>query len=205
MDRMSCGGEGGLGDEVLLARQGILQREAERVAEDLDAERQLGIAGRVVRVGSAALGLMVWRDLDLTVVCDYLDKVVVLDVGKTLAFHPRVREVVFRDDTGAWNTDPGYPDGFYLGLRYRSTDGQDWKLDIWFVDDPERQPDLQHVRTIPPRLDVEKRLAILRIKSAWQRRPEYGHTVRSFDIYRAVLDHQVRDLAGFASWLAGRP
>jgi hypothetical protein len=65
--------------------------------------------GEVVPVGSAALGLMVWRDLDLTVVCRSLDADAEAGAGALLAGHPRVREVRFVDDTGEWNTDPTLP------------------------------------------------------------------------------------------------
>jgi hypothetical protein len=43
----------------------------------------------------------------------------VVAVGARLATHPRIRQVVSRNDTGKWNTDPAYPDGLYLGLSYR--------------------------------------------------------------------------------------
>ena len=103
----------------------------------------------------------------MTVVCPRLDVDAVVKVGSRLALHPRIREVVFRNDTGAWNTNtnPTYPDGLYLGLSYRSARGDDWKSDIWFVDEPDRQPDLGHIRTLPSQLTDETRLAILRVKS----------------------------------------
>src|SRR5699024_6020722 len=118
----------------------------------------------------------------------------VVEVGSRLALHPRIREVVFRKDTGAWNTNrnPTYPDGLYLGLSYRSAGGVDWKSDVWFVDDPDRQPDRAHISTLPNRLTDETRLAILRVKSVWASRPEYPSVVRSFHIYTAVLDDGVR-------------
>jgi hypothetical protein len=43
------------------------------------------------------------------------------------------RRPVSEAGAGAWNIDPGYPDGLYLGVRYRSARGKDWNLDIWFV------------------------------------------------------------------------
>jgi len=192
-------------DQELLARQDELQREADLVAGDLALEELLGRVGRPVRVGSSVLGLMVWRDLDVTVVCDRLDLRAVVLAGADLAGHPRVGRLMFRNDSGPWNEDAGYyPDGLYLGPGYRTAKGQDWKIDIWFVDDPGRQPDLQHIETLPGRLDTERRLAILRIKHAWAGRPEYGQSVRSFDVYSAVLDAGVRDPAGFDAWLAQR-
>jgi hypothetical protein len=89
-------------------------------------------------------------------------------------------------------------------LRYHPVVMRAWKLDLWFVDDPARQPDLAHLRTLPGRLTDDARLAILRIKTLWSTRPEYGKSVRSWDIYTAVLDHQVHDAEEFATWLGDR-
>lgn len=188
----------------LLRQQDALQAEARSVEVDLRVEELLGPVGEVFRVGSAALGLMVWRDLDLTVVCTELAVEPVAAIGARLAEHPRVRRVEFRNDTGHWNTDPRYPDGLYLGVGYRSPTGIDWKLDIWFVDEPDRQPDPAHVRWIPEQLTPEIRAAILNIKSAWAPRPEYGESVKSFDIYTAVLKDGVRTREEFQAWLANR-
>ncbi|WP_327064945.1 hypothetical protein OG500_03895 [Kitasatospora sp. NBC_01250] len=191
----------------LLRQQDELQAEASTVNEDLGLDEALGRLGDPVRVGSAALGLMVKRDLDITVVCPRLggaEREAVVAVGARLALHERVWQVRFRNDTGAWNTDPGYPDGLYLGVGYRSPQGRRWSLDIWFVDEPERQPDLAHVRTLPERLTAETREAILRIKEAWAERPEYGRSVRSWDVYRSVLDDGVRTVAEFDGWRSAR-
>lgn len=167
-------------------------------------DQRLSPLGEVVPVGSAALGLMVGRDLDLTVVCRRHDAEAVAGAGAALAGHPRVREVRFIDDTGDWNTDPTYPDGLYLGLGCRSLAGEIWKVDIWFVDDPERQPDLAHARDLPKRLTTETRAAILGVKDAWAGRPEYRREIRSWDIYTTVLDHGVRTPAQFEAWLRRR-
>ncbi len=47
----------------------------------------------------------------------------------------------------------------------------------------------------------ETRSAILDIKRAWVNRPEYGKTVRSFDIYTAVLDGGIRTPEEFERFL----
>lgn len=186
-------------DAELLQRQEALQREADEVVLDLALDRLLADVGTPVRVGSSALGLMVWRDLDITVVVPALSVEQVGALGLRLVSHPRVGELTLRNDTGGWNTDPGYPDGLYLGLRYRTTAGQVWKVDLWFVDEPDLQPDLDHVRTLPPRLTEPARLAILRIKEAWAGRPGY----RSYDVYRAVLDSGVQTADEFEAWRGG--
>jgi hypothetical protein len=187
-------------DAQLLESQIRLQRDADVVESELGLPALLGGLGTPVRVGSSALGVMVRRDLDLTVVCSGLRVADVIAVGAQLALHRQIRSVVFRNDTGDWNSDPMYPDGLYLGLRYLSKAGE-WNVDIWFVSEPQRQPDLQHLKSLLPRLDERTRLAILRIKSAWAESPEYGKTVNGFAIYTAVLDAGVTDEAGFESWL----
>jgi hypothetical protein len=189
----------------LLARQRALQAEAEQVRAQLDLDRVLGAVGRPVLVGSAALGLMAWRDIDTTVVCQSLDKRPVLAAAAELAAHQDVKTLEYRDDSGRWNQDPEkYPDGLYIGLGYHPAAMPEWKLDLWFIDDPDRQPDLAHLRLLPGRLTDDARIAILRIKTLWSARPQYGTLVRSWDIYTAVLDHHVRDADEFDRWLKQR-
>lgn len=185
----------------LLRQQAELQAEARAVEADLGLQELLSPIGEINRVGSAALGLMVWRDLDLTVVCARLALEPVTAVSARLAAHPRVNTITFRNDSEHWKTNPNYPDGLYLGVGYRSPTNADWKLDIWFVDEPERQPDLAHMRWMPEKLTREARTTILLIKTAWAPRPEYGKTVKSFDIYSAVLSDGVRTLEAFNEWL----
>jgi len=61
-----------MNDIQLLDQQDALQHEADEVVKELRLEELLATAGKPVRVGSSALGLMVWRDLDITVVCSRL-------------------------------------------------------------------------------------------------------------------------------------
>ena len=108
-----------------------------------------------------------------------------------------------RNDTGVWNTEPEtYPDGIYWGIDDRGERGN-WNVDVWFVTDAERQPDLQHLRTIAPQLTDETREAILTIKRAWWERPEYRRSVTSIGIYRAVLEQGVRTSEQFQQALDG--
>src|SRR5215831_5553829 len=141
----------------LLDEQERLQKAADRVIELLQLEPRLARIGKPIRVGSSALGLMVRRDIDITVVCERLNSAVraaFAQLGAELTAMDRyVASVRFRNDTGAWNADPAcYPDGLYLGLSVRTDEGIDWTVDIWAVDEPDRQPDLEHLRTLPPRL-----------------------------------------------------
>jgi len=195
-------------NDGLLRRQQLLQLEADAVLDDLDLTAGLEAIGDPIRTGSSALGVMVKPDIDMTTVCTHLDLAAfdaVAHLATRLARHDRVRQVTLRNDTGDWNTEPDkYPDGLFLQVQYRSRSPRprDWSLDLWFVDHPERQPDLGHLRTLLPRLTDETREAILRIKEEWTPRPEYGRQVNGILIYEAVLDGGVRTLPDFAEWLA---
>jgi len=188
-------------------RQDELQGEADRVVDELGLPDLLTAIGHPHRVGSSRLGLMVVRDIDLTVVCDDLTESVaaVVEVAARLSTHPHVREVTFRKETGRFNLYPDrYPEGLYLRLSYASPQRPAWTLDLWFVDEPDRQPDLAHVQSMPARLTPETRDAILLIKQTWVERGDYGARVTSHDVYTAVLDHGVTGPDDFATWVDAR-
>lgn len=190
-------------DDEILAAQDQLQVEAARVLADLRVLELIEPVGRPFRTGSSALGLMVARDIDVTTLCPTLETEPVFAIGRDLAAHPRIRSVNFRNDTGHWRTEPKYPDGLYWMVEYVSDDGVAWKLDLWFILERTTQFDLEHIKTLPPRLTREARLAILRIKHARQSRPP-AEQVRSYQIYQAVLDHGVETPDDFGRYLEGR-
>jgi hypothetical protein len=182
-------------DEELLRAQRRLQDDSTAVVADLGLDTALAALGDPVRTGSSALGLMVRRDIDITTGVAELDdaaKDAIATLGARLSRHDRVRKVLFRDDTGRWNTEPDeFPDGMYLLVEYRDAAGATWSLDLWFVDQPERQPDIAHLSTLLPRITDAARVSILRIKQALDTGPEYGASIHGIDVYRAVLDHGV--------------
>ncbi len=189
--------------DELFQRQLALQSEAAKVIMDLRLFDVLKSAGVPNPVGSLATGLMVWRDIDFTVVVDRLDLGVVIGLAGVLALHPRVRAIEFRNDSGHWNRDDAeYPDGLFLGVEY--VGDEVWELDIWFVTEPERQPDIAHVRELSKRLTDEHRAAILAIKDAWHGRPEYGSSISSYDFCSAVLDEGVRTAEAFEQFMSHR-
>ncbi len=192
------------GDDDLLGRERAREVAAHAVLDDLGLLAALGVVGRPVLTGSCALGVMVRRDIDVTTLCAALEVDAVFGVGGALARHPRVARVAFRNDTDRWNTDPAYPDGLYLGVGYRADDGADWNLDLWFLREGTTQHDLAHLETILPRLGRETRVSILRIKEALAGSPAYGHEVRGYDVYAAVLDGGVRTPEAFAAWSQAR-
>jgi hypothetical protein len=185
-------------DDELLRRQEALQAEAAEVLADLDLLATLSTIGTPVQTGSSALGLMVARDIDITTLCPVLEADLMFGVVRPLAVHPRVRRLAFRNDTGRWNVETRYPDGLYWMVEYVTEAGVEWSLDLWFLLEGTTQFDLEHLKSMPPRLTPEARMAILRIKEA-----RYGleRDRHSFRIYEAVLDHGVRTPDEFARYL----
>ena len=188
------------GDDELLAAQDALQVEAAAVLTDLELLEHISRLGDPVRTGSSVLGLMIRRDIDVTTLCPSLELQPIFDLGRTLAGHPRVRRTSFRNETGRWNTSPDYPDGLYWLVEYVTENGVTWTLDLWFLLEGYTQYDLEHLRTIPPRLTREARLAILRIKHARLDLPD-AERGPSYRIYEAVLDHGVNTPDEFSRYL----
>jgi len=187
----------------LLARQDALQSEASAVLSDLDILAHLGHAGEVAAIGSYALGLMVWRDIDLYVYCASLSADRAFAAVRPLASHPRVVRLNFDNWSGP-NRTPAFPDGYYWGVRYRAAAEREWKLDLWFLPDDTPRKEAALAAAMDRQLTPETRCAILSLKDLWHRSPSYGRGVASVDIYDAVLYHSVRTRDAFERYLRDR-
>jgi hypothetical protein len=187
----------------LLQRQEALQAEAHTVLADLDLMALLARAGQPVLVGSAALGLMTWRDIDVEVYCNPWSADHAFETMRPLASYARVKKLRYSNESGPLRS-AGLPDGYYWGVRCYTEAGEEWKIDVWFLPDGAPRPGMAPTHAIPERLTPERRLAILWIKDVWHRLPAYRHRVLSVDIYDAVLEHGVRTPAEFDAYLAAR-
>jgi len=176
-------------DEALLARQADLQREADAFVCGLGLVELLGRAGRVVQLGSAVTGLMVWRDVDFGVEAPGLTAEAVWETMRPVLH--RCSSLHYEDDHEERR--------HYFVMRI---DG--WKVDVslWFVRMP---PAVEAFQVeLPARLTPGSRLAILRLKEVWHRRPHYPDVVSAWEIYDAVLNHGVRTLDELDAFLAAR-
>lgn len=188
----------------LLTRQKALQVEAEQVLAALNITAMLACAGPPVFNGSYVTGLMVWRDLDVSVTAPEMTSRQVYETMLPLLTHPDVTLVRYRNEAGARNPAGKPEDDRYFFAYYVWVGDREWKIDISFW--VSRLPRMER---LPPdhilsRLTDERRLAILWIKDVWHRRPEYMITVASTDIYDAVLDAGVRTPEEFEVYLAQR-
>jgi hypothetical protein len=178
-----------------------LEERASQVRDRVGIDAALLRLGQVHLVGSAALRVMVARDIDLVVVVSRIDVATmraITELAAQLIPAPDVHTVTVRNETGRWNTDLDYPDGIYLFIECADAAGELWTLDVWFVDEPDRKPALQHVERIGPLIDPAAQAAILAIKRATGGRRDDGTPLPSMAIYEAVLDDGVRTPEEFA-------
>lgn len=180
--------------DELLTRQDRLQAEAQEVMAALDLPAVLGRIGRTEVIGSAATGLMVWRDLDISVYADAGATPVIADAVRHLVAHPAVLDVHYADETGARSPSGAHDQRHYVVVRLA-----EWKIDISIWTDSGPNGEFSDAAAIRARLTDETRLAILRIKDVVARRADYPEEVSGIDVYDAVLNHGVRDVAGFAA------
>ncbi len=81
----------------VLRFQDALQAEAREVAAALDLAGRLGTVGTVQAIGSAASGLMVWRDLDFNIVAPGLTRAGLADTIRPLLLNPQVIGLHYQD------------------------------------------------------------------------------------------------------------
>jgi hypothetical protein len=176
-------------DDALLVRQGDLQRDAATVVRELGLVEMLGRAGRVLQLGSAVTGLMVWRDVDFGVEAP----------GLTADAAWETMRPVLRRCSSLHYANDHEERRHYFVLRIER-----WKVDVslWFAGVPPAVDAFQ--AELPARLTQDSRLAILRLKDSWHRLPHYPEIVSAWEIYDAVLNHEVRTLDELDVFLAAR-
>jgi len=196
-------------NKSLLTQQQNLQSDAHKLIEKLDLINVLSIIGKPVLVGSAAVGLMTWKDIDFSVVVNEFDENTYWEAIQKLYSKPTVFDMTIYDT----RTNTGdYATGMYIGIRCYLKDITDplakfnekknsWKIDVW-ITKPGGAFGVEKSEWIKSRLNEEKRNAILEIKNVVSKNPKYRNEITSMDIYTAVLEENIKDLKGFKTYLS---
>jgi hypothetical protein len=178
----------------LLARQERLQASGREVFSSLSGLFDVPL----MPTGSFVSGLMAWPELDVMLLGGpSFAPADVLALLRRAVEIPGVTGFDSRDDRGPRSpTGERRDERYHVGLALR-----DWQIDlsIWLHDDHANVTEW-HV-ALAERITPDQRLAVLRIKDVWHRRPEYPGEVSGLEIYTAVLDHGVRTPAQFEQWL----
>ncbi|MFY9554494.1 MAG: hypothetical protein WAV47_07205 [Blastocatellia bacterium] len=158
--------------------------------------------GAVHLIGSYALHLMVWRDLDIHIIHSGLDKKRFFELGGRIAELLSPHRMHYRDETVV--ATEGLPRGFYWGIYLGDERAGEWKIDIWITDAGGFEPTRAYGERVRELLSDSNRSIILEIKSACWRHPQYRRQFASGDIYSAVLDNGVTGVEGFWKFLHDR-
>ena len=167
---------------------------AESILADLDLVRKWERFGRPVLVGAFAYDLLVDPDIDMEIYCPDLRIEHGFQVLGECALNHRVTKARFCNELA------GRDKALYWQLRYRQNDGMEWKIDMWSVPEDYDLPRSEHlVEPMRACLTPETRRAILELKEL----REHDSSVRcsSIDLYRAVLDDNVRTSRDLRTWL----
>lgn len=189
-------------------RESIYQEAAEELRAEADRLLASGLRtvledyGTVNVIGSYALRLMVWRDLDIHIVQTQLERARFFELGGKIAVLLNPPRMHYRDETAA--RTEGLPQGLYWGVYLGDERQGAWKIDIWTTGPEGYEAVRAHGERIQERLTDANRTVILQIKSACWRHPQYRREFSSGDIYSAVLDHDVANIDGFWKFLRDR-
>jgi hypothetical protein len=181
----------------LMRTQNQLQAEAQNILDKMGLISFLEKYGQPIIVGSVAVGLMTWRDIDIEVVVNKVSIEDLLEIAKFLIQNPNIRNIQLQDNTGL-RLNPQNPNGMYVGFKYK--DEKDWKGDIWLLSENQHtgKDDIEWLNT---NMTPERKEAILMIKSQIASHPEYRKNIFSMDIYKAVIGKNVTTYGEFLGYL----
>jgi len=172
-----------------------LKEEADQLMRECRLPELLAAYPRWFVGGSYSYDLMCWRDLDVYVLDPRHDLKRSFAIAYELTRRLAAQKSRFTNNTGS------KPNGLYWGIKLGAERRGAWKLDVWFLDSDSYEEHANYSADMIGKLTAERRSAILVIKEAYWRRPEYRDTVTGDLIYRAVLDHGVRNVADFECFL----
>jgi hypothetical protein len=181
----------------VLARADTRQRIAEQILDELDLVNRWTRFGTCNLVGAVAYHLVVAPDIDMEIFCPDPRIEDGFEIIRACALYPRVTKTKF------WKAlDPPHY-GLYWQVRYDYT-GEEWKIDMWSVVDSYSEPcGSQLTEPMRNALTPESRETILCLKEAVL--ADETLNCPSIQIYRAVLDCDVRSLHDLKAWLPRPP
>lgn len=200
-----------ISDQELLKLEQDRQDESDFVLHNINLQTTLLKYGDVYIVGAKAMGLMVAKDIDISVVVDKINydawKMLVGELMTT----PKVRKVTAidyynYDEANNYTPEKGQKFSLYIEmdtLPEKVNDKYDtWSCQIHLLERTTFDPNI--VNSIKGKLAPNKRLTILRIKH-WANElnkklleKSGGHfKIQSTDIYPLVLDGNVMSIENF--------
>ena len=148
--------------------------------------------------GSSALGLLVRRDVDVSVrLKDDMDTATFFAIGAAITKQFLVQKASYSNHfIRNW---PGFDHGLYWGIQLKHQ-GVVWKLDLWGYGPAQFDAHRRRHVLLSQALGKIDRTAILRLKDDLHDGEGYRYGATGPDIYTAMTAGGVRDLDQFEQW-----
>jgi hypothetical protein len=152
--------------------------------------------------GSAALGFLVRRDVDINVrLADDMDTATFFSIGAALTHQFLVQKASYSNHfIRNW---PRFDHGLYWGIQLKHS-GTVWKLDLWGYGPQRFDAHRRQHMALSQSLSGIDRAAILRLKDELRDGAGYRHDATAQDIYTAMTTAGVRTVEEFDRWRAQR-
>lgn len=171
---------------------------ADRLLYELGLFDKLAEIGKPHIIGSYRMDMMAWNDLDIDIENDAmsLDKIYELSTFIINTFHPvwyEAKEEVNADGKKVW----------FHGFETMIT-GELWNVDLWFFDKETIAEAENYCDNIADNTSQAQKDTIVSIKSELIERGLYSfEQYKSVDVYKAVMESNVRNVDEFLMLLKG--
>jgi len=155
--------------------------------------------GNPIVHGSYLLNLMTWRDLDIYLENDEINVEDFFNLGLGIATRLKPRRMSYRNES--IGKTPNLPKGLYWGVYTALEFPDEWKINIWAMDSDQIRSQCEKLQDLKSKISEKNRLIILMIKSHFCKHPEYRKTFFSGDIYKSVIEGNVKSVHEFSKWL----
>lgn len=190
-----------MNQSVLIKKQVSLQSQAQEVLKNLDLINLLSRYGKPRIVGSVALGLMTWPDIDIDLISkNEINEKDYFEIVQKLFDQENIKQLVLINNQTSF--EKNRPRSVYLGIIFDLA-GVDWKIDIRYLNsvDAYAGNDLEEIKA---KITNDKIEAILEIKTAFHNHPKYRKEFSGYDIYVAVLNRSVSTVEEFEDYLKSK-
>ena len=170
---------------------------ADRILYEFGLLKKIEEIGKAHIIGSYRMNMMAWNDLDIDVENDTmsLDKMYELSVFIMKTFHPvwyEAKEEINDEGKKVW----------FHGFETMIT-GELWNIDLWFFDKKTILDAEKYCDNIMNNTDQTQKDTIVSIKSELILRGLYSfEQYKSIDVYKAVLEGNVKNIDDFFAFLA---
>ena len=189
-----------MNDKEIAKHSRLLHQEASEILDKAGLLPMLRSFGTTRVIGSYALDIMTWPDIDISMKLPNDQNVdLFFEIATKIATKFQITKMSYSNHF--IRNFPGFDHGLYWGIQLRYAE-REWKIDLWGYGDTDYQTHIAEFDALHRQLQQADRTAILRIKHVICQHPDYrGNVYNSMAIYRAVLEDEVESVDEFKAWL----